>query len=360
MQICLGTSDSITLELAGAVSADQPEFIASYIDTTTDVPGSTKGETNDTTPVTAVAAPAADQRLVYRLDICNIDSAEVTVILKAAGGTGRTVIKHTLAASASVNMLDLPPASSGGGVTDHGALTGLSDDDHDQYLLATGTRAGSSSQAQSFGAAGIKADVVEEHTGAAGVTVDGLKIKDAGLALGSDADGDIYYRASGALARLAKGSALQGLRMNAGATAPEYTYPAEYVALVKPSGNQSIAPSTSTKVALGTELLDRGSAFASDRFTVASGKGGVYVITYQGNLASLAAGKTLNFYLYKNGSSDVFLETTVGAAGNIALAGCKMLELAANDYIELYVWHNDSTDRTLLAAGTYLNVAGPF
>ena len=29
----------------------------------------------------------------------------------------------------------------GGGVTDHGALTGLADDDHTQYLLVAGTRA---------------------------------------------------------------------------------------------------------------------------------------------------------------------------------------------------------------------------
>ena len=36
------------------------------------------------------------------------------------------------------------------GVTDHGALTGLSDDDHSQYLLATGARTGASSQAQTF------------------------------------------------------------------------------------------------------------------------------------------------------------------------------------------------------------------
>ena len=41
-------------------------------------------------------------------------------------------------------------AVSGGGVTDHGALTGLSDDDHSQYLLATGARTGASSQAQAF------------------------------------------------------------------------------------------------------------------------------------------------------------------------------------------------------------------
>ena len=34
----------------------------------------------------------------------------------------------------------------GGGVTDHGALSGLTDDDHTQYLLAAGTRAGSGIQ----------------------------------------------------------------------------------------------------------------------------------------------------------------------------------------------------------------------
>ncbi len=42
------------------------------------------------------------------------------------------------------------------------------------------------------------------------------------MALGSDADGDIYYRSSNVLTRLPKGSALQQLRINAGATAPEW------------------------------------------------------------------------------------------------------------------------------------------
>lgn len=42
-------------------------------------------------------------------------------------------------------------SSAGGGQLDHGtALTGLGDDDHTQYLLATGTRTGASSQAQTF------------------------------------------------------------------------------------------------------------------------------------------------------------------------------------------------------------------
>ena len=45
-------------------------------------------------------------------------------------------------------------------------------------------------------------------------------IEDPVLTVGSDADGDIYYRASNKLARLAKGTADQVLTMNDGATAP--------------------------------------------------------------------------------------------------------------------------------------------
>jgi hypothetical protein len=57
----------------------------------------------------------------------------------------------------------------------------------------------------------------------ANVTASNLMLKTgANLAVGSDADGDMYYRASSVLARLAKGTANHKLFMNAGATAPEW------------------------------------------------------------------------------------------------------------------------------------------
>ena len=49
-----------------------------------------------------------------------------------------------------------------------------------------------------------------------------MKISGSNLAIGSDANGDMYYRASSALARLAKGTANFKMFMNAGATAPEW------------------------------------------------------------------------------------------------------------------------------------------
>lgn len=47
------------------------------------------------------------------------------------------------------------------------------------------------------------------------------------MTLGSDADGDMYYRSSNVLTRLAKGTANQFLAMNSGATAPEWRAMAE-------------------------------------------------------------------------------------------------------------------------------------
>jgi hypothetical protein len=58
---------------------------------------------------------------------------------------------------------------------------------------------------------------------------DGTVIKEATMTLGSDADGDTYYRTSNKLTRLAKGTGLQQLRMNTGATAPEWFTPSTVV-----------------------------------------------------------------------------------------------------------------------------------
>jgi len=50
----------------------------------------------------------------------------------------------------------------------------------------------------------------------------GTVIKEATMTLGSDADGDIYYRTGNKLTRLGKGTSGQVLKMNTGATAPEW------------------------------------------------------------------------------------------------------------------------------------------
>ncbi|MGG7653493.1 phage upper tail fiber protein [Kocuria rosea] len=55
-----------------------------------------------------------------------------------AGGTSGQVLAKTSATDYATGWIT--PTTGGGGVTDHGALTGLTDDDHPQYALANGSR----------------------------------------------------------------------------------------------------------------------------------------------------------------------------------------------------------------------------
>ncbi|MDD4984507.1 MAG: hypothetical protein PHQ43_01770 [Dehalococcoidales bacterium] len=83
-------------------------------------------------------------------------------------------------------------------------------------------------------ASGVNADI----TSMTGLDDDGIPVakvadamKDDGsnLAIGSDADGDTYYRASGKLARLAKGSPNLKQFMNAAGTGPEWDHGITFV-----------------------------------------------------------------------------------------------------------------------------------
>jgi hypothetical protein len=84
------------------------------------------------------------------------------------------------------------------------------------------------------------------------------------MTLGSDADGDTYYRASNVLTRLAKGTAGQVLTMNAGATAPEWA-----------------AAAGGSGITIGTT-------------TVTSGTGGRLIYETSGNVVGEISGATSN------------------------------------------------------------------
>jgi hypothetical protein len=100
----------------------------------------------------------------------------------------------------------------------------------------------------------------------------------APLVLGSDADGDMYYRASSKLARLAKGDAKALLGMD-DSQVPAYrklmvsdagimTNAYQPAFLVTPASAQTnIAINENVVVVWGTEVFDTGGNFASNTFT---------------------------------------------------------------------------------------------
>ncbi len=64
-----------------------------------------------------------------------------TVIFQNKGSTGYGATRTTTSGDNFVDWRQSNLKGSGGSVSDHGSLAGLSDDDHSQYLLADGTRA---------------------------------------------------------------------------------------------------------------------------------------------------------------------------------------------------------------------------
>lgn len=111
--------------------------------------------------------------------------------------------------------------------------------------------------------------------------------------------------------------------------------------VIRLSSAQTISDNTATKVTFDTEDVDTDSAFASNKFTVPSGKAGLYKFDV---LVRLDAGSNGNLgssiaYLYKNGTANhiVFNDHATGYAKAITMNINSILNLSEGDYIEVYV-----------------------
>ncbi len=110
MIVLTATTDNLQAVLAGSVTTNQPQCVTSWRDiTTTDfTPGRTVINTNNTTDVNIVAAPAAStQRVVDLINIYNKDTVAATVTVKFdANGTEYILWKGSLAAGESVQYVE--------------------------------------------------------------------------------------------------------------------------------------------------------------------------------------------------------------------------------------------------------------
>ena len=130
----------------------------------------------------------------------------------------------------------------------------------------------------------VKVDTIQENTSANGITVDGLNIKDgiitsATAITGHTAETSIATddlilisdtSASGALKKMTRANFVSGV---GGTMTPAF--------FVTKSSVQSCSNNTVTQVTYQTEIVDTDSAFASNTFTVPSGKNGVYFLFAQ-------------------------------------------------------------------------------
>jgi len=110
---------------------------------------------------------------------------------------------------------------------------------------------------------------------------------------------------------------------------------------VKRTTNQSIPKQTWTKIQLDTKIYDIQDEFdfiTNFRFTAKNA--GIYMVIGQLNV-NATDGEVYGMGLSKNGGiNDIENDLAPGATIGIAWQGSGFFQLAVDDYIELYVWHN--------------------
>ena len=144
------------------------------------------------------------------------------------------------------------------------------------------------------------------------------------MTLGSDADGDIYYRSSNVLTRLAKGTALQQLRMNAGATAPEWAAAAGGGLTI---GTTAITSGTAGRILYETSgnvvgeiagsSVDANGAVQFAATARSSGVAQYFRINTPADTGQTASTESVGAYFGGNGSGSTVTRTW--AAGTVAL-----------------------------------------
>jgi len=104
--------------------------------------------------------------------------------------------------------------------------------------------------------------------------------------------------------------------------------------------DQTLTNNTYTKITFDSEVFDTDNAYASDKFTVPTGKGGKYFI---GTVIYTDAGAVSNYEysntkLYVNGAEKTHHSHDIrnNAGHQITIATHVVLDLSANDYVEVY------------------------
>lgn len=110
MLILANTTDNLQVVLSGAVTTNELQVMSCWRDITTSAftPGRTVTNTNGTTDVNAVPAPAAStQRVVDFLSVYNADTVDATITVKLdANGTEYILWKDTLNAGDSMQFVE--------------------------------------------------------------------------------------------------------------------------------------------------------------------------------------------------------------------------------------------------------------
>ena len=126
------------------------------------------------------------------------------------------------------------------------------------------------------------------------------------------------------------------------------------------SSDQTISNTTATKVTFDAEDIDTDGAFASNKFTVPSGKGGMDHLIAGTRMPYLDDNEKLEVYFYINGSAQSRGETIDFYGGgsnddNVRFTTSATFVLTETDYVEIYVRHNEGASQPIDGGSSQAN-----
>ena len=167
----------------------------------------------------------------------------------------------------------------------------------------------------------LKVDTILKRTGTGTITV--------------GQSGDTISIPSGATLNSAGTNTLEGI-----ANTPAFK--------VELASNQSIPNGTNTKIAWDSEIYDTDNAFASNKFTVPSGKGGNYHFSGIVIMRNIDDNESVSLRIHVNGSDtlnglNVYRMNQYGTGADkfITLPISIDINLSASDYVEVFLYHDE-------------------
>lgn len=107
------------------------------------------------------------------------------------------------------------------------------------------------------------------------------------------------------------------------------------------SANQTVAASTTAKLAFDTAIYDPKSLFDSANNRIVIADAGLYLVNNFTKDYVNVSGYTVDTYIYKNGAE--FIHTTLRAESENTNGVHAILDLATNDYLEIYKHNGDGS-----------------
>lgn len=164
----------------------------------------------------------------------------------------------------------------------------------------------------------LTTDTISEYTGAAGVTIDGVLLKDSKV----------------------NGSYIT----NATVTPTQWTNP--YCFRARASVATTLTDATLVRVTFGTEIYDYNNNFSSPTYTAPVA--GVYTFTSVVGISNAATMVDCYLSLYVNGAVSTRGGRYTMSADSAPMITCDVL-LAANDTVEIYAYQNSAGNETSVA-----------